>query len=178
MQSTNEFWSRKQFSDCQTSAASQWLLVRDNIGKNVTKTCGHYNAITPPQVTSTATSAECRQATFTQRLKTAASSLWSPSPPTPAPIPPGLCLLPQPVHLQPWCRSTLDTSTTSTREPTTSILTESDQATDRRVTQTFRTVLVFICLALEPSIEWRHFTIQNYVNFIKSLLREARSHIN
>ena len=33
MQSTNEFWSRKQFSDCQTSAASQWLLVRDNIGK-------------------------------------------------------------------------------------------------------------------------------------------------
>ena len=33
MQSTNEFWNRKQFSDCQTSAASQWLLVRDNIGK-------------------------------------------------------------------------------------------------------------------------------------------------
>lgn len=32
MQSTNEFWNRKQFSDCQTSAASQWLLVRDNIG--------------------------------------------------------------------------------------------------------------------------------------------------
>ena len=128
MQSTNEFWSRKQFSDCQTSAASQWLLVRDNIGKNVTKTCGHYNAITPPQVTSTATSAECRQATFTQRLKTAASSLWSPSPPTPAPIHPGLCLLPQPVHLQPCSRSTPDTSTTSTREQTTSILTESDPA--------------------------------------------------
>ena len=33
MQSTNEFWNRKQFSDCQTSGASQWLLVRDNIGK-------------------------------------------------------------------------------------------------------------------------------------------------
>ena len=33
MQSTSEFWSRRQFSDCQTSAASQWLLVRDNIGK-------------------------------------------------------------------------------------------------------------------------------------------------
>ena len=32
MQSTSEFWSRRQFSDCQTSAASQWLLVRDNIG--------------------------------------------------------------------------------------------------------------------------------------------------
>ena len=36
MQSTSEFWSRRQFSDCQTSAASQWLLVRDNIGKSVT----------------------------------------------------------------------------------------------------------------------------------------------
>ena len=34
MQSTNEFWNRKQFSDCQTSAASQWLLVRDNIGQS------------------------------------------------------------------------------------------------------------------------------------------------
>ena len=36
MQSTNDFWSRKQFSDCHNSAssqASQWLLVRDNIGE-------------------------------------------------------------------------------------------------------------------------------------------------
>ena len=36
MQSTNEFWNRKQFSDCHNSnasQASQWLLVRDNIGK-------------------------------------------------------------------------------------------------------------------------------------------------
>ena len=32
MQSTNDFWNRKQFSDCH-NAASQWLLVRDNIGK-------------------------------------------------------------------------------------------------------------------------------------------------
>ena len=34
MQSTNDFWNRKQFSDCHnTAAASQWLLVRENIGK-------------------------------------------------------------------------------------------------------------------------------------------------
>ena len=33
MQSTHDFWSRKQFSDCH-NAASQWLSARDNIGKN------------------------------------------------------------------------------------------------------------------------------------------------
>ena len=34
MQSTNDFWNRKQFSDCHNNAAaSQWLLVRENIGK-------------------------------------------------------------------------------------------------------------------------------------------------
>ena len=33
MQSTSDFWNRKQFSDCH-NAASQWLLVRDNIGKS------------------------------------------------------------------------------------------------------------------------------------------------
>jgi len=33
MQSTNDFWNRKQFSDCHNNAAaSQWLLVRENIG--------------------------------------------------------------------------------------------------------------------------------------------------
>jgi len=43
MQSTNEFWNRKQFSDCQTSAASQWLLVRDNIGHKY----GYLNRMSP-----------------------------------------------------------------------------------------------------------------------------------
>ena len=33
MMSTNDFWNRKQFSDCHNNAASQWLLVRDNIGQ-------------------------------------------------------------------------------------------------------------------------------------------------
>ena len=36
MQSTNDFWNRKQFSDCHNNAAaSQWLLVRENIGKRL-----------------------------------------------------------------------------------------------------------------------------------------------
>ena len=43
MQSTNDFWNRKQFSDCHnTAAASQWLLVRENIGKTPSLALDHF----------------------------------------------------------------------------------------------------------------------------------------
>ena len=80
MQSTNEFWNRKQFSDCQNAAAaSQWLLVRDNIGEyDPTSKVIHYTFLFC-QVTNMATSAECHPVIFIQRLRTVGSSLWSPS---------------------------------------------------------------------------------------------------
>ena len=54
MQSTNDFWNRKQFSDCHNNAAaSQWLLVRENIGK--TSSAGSLSKLWMLQVTSTAT---------------------------------------------------------------------------------------------------------------------------
>ena len=77
MQSTNDFWNRKQFSDCHnTAAASQWLLVRENIGKRLHLVCKSLFILSMLQVTSTATLAECPRATSILRQRTAGSSPW------------------------------------------------------------------------------------------------------
>ena len=77
MQSTNDFWNRKQFSDCHNNAAaSQWLLVRENIGKRLPLVCESFFLLSMLQVTSTATLAECPRATSILRQRTAGSSPW------------------------------------------------------------------------------------------------------
>jgi len=91
MQSTNEFWNRKQFSDCQNAAAaSQWLLVRDNIGHKY----GYLSRMSPSNFHSeTEDSGFESLVTITSDSSSNSSRMVSPHPLPPQP--------PQPPHPQP-----------------------------------------------------------------------------
>jgi len=83
MQSTNEFWNRKQFSDCHNSnasQASQWLLVRDNIGHKY----GYLSRMSPNNFHSeTEDSGFESLVTVTSDSSSNSSRMVSPHPPVP-----------------------------------------------------------------------------------------------
>jgi len=81
MQSTNDFWNRKQFSDCQNSSqASQWLLVRDNIGHKY----GYLSRMSPNNFHSeTEDSGFESLVTVTSDSSSNSSRMVSPHPPQP-----------------------------------------------------------------------------------------------
>jgi len=83
MQSTNDFWNRKQFSDCHNSnasQASQWLLVRDNIGHKY----GYLSRMSPNNFHSeTEDSGFESLVTVTSDSSSNSSRMVSPHPPAP-----------------------------------------------------------------------------------------------
>jgi len=81
MQSTNDFWNRKQFSDCHNSSqASQWLLVRDNIGHKY----GYLSRMSPNNFHSeTEDSGFESLVTVTSDSSSNSSRMVSPHPPQP-----------------------------------------------------------------------------------------------
>jgi len=81
MMSTNDFWNRKQFSDCHNNAASQWLLVRDNIGHKY----GYLSRMSPSNFHSeTEDSGFESLVTVTSDSSSSSSRMVSPHPPAPA----------------------------------------------------------------------------------------------
>merc|ERR1711983_243991 len=81
MQSTNDFWNRKQFSDCHNNAAaSQWLLVRENIGHKY----GYLSRMSPSNFHSeTEDSGFESLVTVTSDSGSNSSRMVSPHPPVP-----------------------------------------------------------------------------------------------
>lgn len=97
MQSTNDFWNRKQFSDCHnTAAASQWLLVRENIGHKY----GYLSRMSPSNFHSeTEDSGFESLVTVTSDSSSNSSRMVSPHP-QPRPAQPPLQKVPQMLNVR------------------------------------------------------------------------------